>query len=491
MSAKSVENIEFGDFQTPKALCREVCDLLRGMDISPNAIIEPTCGEGSFVRACVSAFPECDVVLGFEINPAYADRAASIKKASIRRKNVFEIDWPEAIKGLRDPILMIGNPPWVTNSAMSAIGGGNVPRKSNAEGFRGLDAVTGKSNFDISEWMISRFLESLSGRSAALAMLCKTTAARKALKKAWRKELEIAAASMHGIDAARHFGASVDACLLLCILKPGSASRECRVHRSLRRDSSRISFGIRDGRLMSDLAAAERCRRLLGRSPAGWRSGIKHDCSKVMELFPEGDGVFVNGFGDKATLESRFLYPMLKSSDLMKDAARPGRYMLVTQRSIGESTSNIKSEAPSTWKYLSSHGERLDARSSAVYRNRPRFSMFGVGPYAFSPWKVAVSGFYKKPIFRPVGPHEGKPVVLDDTCYFLPCGSEESARELAALLASDEAGSFFDALIFRDSKRPVTADILNSLDLGALAVHTGMDLPAEHAGSRAGTLDLA
>ncbi len=489
MSTKSLETVEFGDFQTPEALCLEVCGLVRGMGVFPNTIIEPTCGEGSFVRACVSMFPECEDVFGFEINPAHADRAGSIKKATIRRKNVFEIDWPETIREMKDPILMIGNPPWVTNSAMSAIGGGNVPRKGNAEGLRGLDAVTGKSNFDISEWMISRFLESLSGRSAALAMLCKTSAARKALKKAWRRGLEIAAASMHGIDAARHFGASVDACLLLCVLKPGAASRECRVHRSLNRAAPRTAFGIRDGRLLSDLAAAEGCRRLLGRSPARWRSGIKHDCSKVMELFPEGDGAFVNGFGEKAMLENRFLYPMLKSSELMKDAARPSRCMLVTQRSVGESTSKIKDEAPGTWKYLRSHGERLDARSSAVYRNRPRFSMFGVGPYAFSPWKVAVSGFCKKPLFRPVGPHEGKPVVLDDTCYFLPCGSEESARALTALLASDEAGSFFNALIFRDSKRPVTAEVLNSLDLGALAARTGMDLPAEHAGVRAGTPD--
>lgn len=465
--------------------------MVRGMDISPNTIIEPTCGKGSFVRSCASVFPECENIFGFEINPDYADQAGAVSKATIQRKNVFEIDWPKTLKGMEEPILMIGNPPWVTNSAMSAVNGGNVPRKSNPDGLGGLDAVTGKSNFDISEWMISRFLESLSGRSAALAMLCKTTTARKALRKAWRRKLGIAASAMHGIDAARHFGAAVDACLLVCVLSPGSASRECRVHRSLRRGSPRTAFGIRDGRLLSDLAAAEKHRRLIGRSPAGWRSGIKHDCSRVMELVPRGDGVFENGLGEKAELERRFLYPMLKSSDLMKDDARPRKYMLVTQQSIGESTTKIKSEAPRTWDYLNAHGAMLDARSSAVYRNRPRFSVFGVGPYAFSPWKVAISGFYKKLLFRAVGPHEGKPVVLDDTCYLLPCGSEESAGELAALLASEEAGSFFNAFIFWDSKRPVTAEVLDSLDLGALAARMGADPPEGHAGPRADALDLA
>ena len=56
------------------------------------------------------------------------------------------------------------------------------------------------------------------------------------------------------------------------------------------------------------------------------------------------------------------------------------------------------------WGYLLAHADLLDARSSSIYRKRPRFSVFGVGPYTFAPWKVGISGFYKTLDFRAIGP---------------------------------------------------------------------------------------
>ncbi len=45
---------------------------------------------------------------------------------------------------------VIGNPPWVTNSRQGKNSSLNVPLKSNIYGLKGIDAITGKSNFDIS-----------------------------------------------------------------------------------------------------------------------------------------------------------------------------------------------------------------------------------------------------------------------------------------------------------------------------------------------------
>src|SRR5262249_18449290 len=153
--------------------------------------------------------------------------------------------------------------------------------------------------------------------------------------------------------------------------------------------------------------------------------GIKHDCSKVMELRREGDR-YRNGLNELIDLEGDYVYPMLKSSEITSGRSRePTRWMLVTQRAVGDETSVIGALAEKTWKYLLSQGDRLDRRASSIYRNRPRFSVFGVGDYTFAPWKVAISGFYKNLQFATVGPYEGKPVVLDDTCYFVPCQSQE------------------------------------------------------------------
>ena len=66
-------------------------------------------------------------------------------------------------------------------------------------------------------------------------------------------------------------------------------------------------------------------------------------------------------------------------------------------------------------------------------------------------------------------PARGGPVVMDDTVYFLPCASEEEARAKAGLLGSEAAADFFSAFLFWDAKRPITAQLLNRLDLVTLA----------------------
>ena len=216
-----------------------------------------------------------------------------------------------------------------------------------------------------------------------------------------------------------------------------------------------------------------RWRHLQAFKPSGWRSGIKHDCSSVMELRRVESGL-VNGVGEEVDIEETCLFPMLKSSDIANEDVRPQqRWMIVPQRIIGEDTTHLAQLAPKTWHYLETHSERLDNRGSSIYRGRPRFSIFGVGDYSFAPWKVAISGFYKRLSFRLVGPREGKPVVVDDTAYFLPFQSEDEAQEAVALLRSRPAQEFFESFVFWDAKRPITVELLNRLDLHALAGPVG------------------
>ena len=478
MSVRTNKTVEFGDFQTPYTLARRVCELLRRLEVLPKSIVEPTCGRGSFLRAATATFPECATTLGFDINPKYVQVANTVAGVEVHCEDFFEKDWARTLSSLPDPILVLGNPPWVTNSAMGVLGGENLPAKSNFQRLSGLDAITGKSNFDISEWMLVRLLKLLSGREAVLAMLCKTTVARKTLNHAWRMNLQVATSSVYSVDAHKHFEASVDACLLVCKLKPGVSSRESASYQSLEASAPNSIFALRDGQLVADLGAFKTYGHLGGQFPRKWRSGVKHDCSRVMELRPIARDYFKNGLGEVVRLESTHLYPMLKSSDLTKLHPNPSRFMLVTQRSTADDTSSIKREAPRTWDYLLSHSEQLDRRASSIYSKRPRFSIFGVGPYSFAPWKVATSGLYKRLDFRCIGPVEGKPVMLDDTCYFLPCQTEHDAKVLADLLNSEAARGFFRSFIFWDAKRPITIQLLASLDLGMLAKEAGMPLPA-------------
>ena len=195
-----------------------------------------------------------------------------------------------------------------------------------------------------------------------------------------------------------------------------------------------------------------------------------------MELRRYGPDTYVNGLQVEVRLEPQFLFPMLKSSEVANGTvAEPTRWMLVTQSTTGDDTNRIESEAPRTWSYLCVHADRLDRRGSAIYRNRARFSVFGVGPYTFAPWRVAISGFYKKLDFRTVGSFEGKPIVLDDTCYFVPCGSKAEAEFVHDLLCAEPAQELLGAFTFWDSKRPITVGLLSRLDLLAVAQELGVE----------------
>ena len=193
-----------------------------------------------------------------------------------------------------------------------------------------------------------------------------------------------------------------------------------------------------------------------------------------MELRRDEKNTLRNKLDEKVELESDFLFPLLKCSDLANGRAEPGRFVLVTQTRIGEDTSGISAIAPLTWDYLHSHRKHFEARKSSIYAARIPFALFGIGDYSFAPWKVAVSGLHKTPRFILVEPFQNKPVLFDDTCYFLSFQNEEEARVVADILNSEPCLRFISSLLFEDSKRPITVDLLQRLNLHAIAEDAGL-----------------
>lgn len=476
----NANKIEFGDFQTPQELSDRVCRLL-STGLRPASLIEPTCGIGNFLISGVKTFDSLQVAKGIDINPQYIDllkqrQTEAYLPLDVRVGDFFTVDWQRELRELPEPILIIGNPPWVTNAAVGNVNGSNLPEKTNFLNFTGLDAITGKANFDISEWMLIQMLDLVTGRQAVIAMLCKTMVARKIVTYAWNKKVNLTSAAMYKIDAKKYFNVSVDACLL--VLRTGSEITEktCSIFETIEDTNPSTVLGFNEHRLIANVEYYAKWRHLQGESPYRWRSGIKHDCSKIME-FSQTEHGYKNRLGECVDLEEEYIFPMLKSSDVSKKGPIiPSRWMLVPQRSVGERTDQIKDKAPKTWKYLTSHSKYLDARKSSLYRNRPQFSIFGVGDYSFSPWKIGISGLYKHLQFTLIGPYKNKPVVLDDTCYSISCSNQEEAKILYMILNSETARQFFTSFIFWDSKRPITVDTLNSLDILKLASELNYDL---------------
>lgn len=458
-------NNEFGDFQTPLPLAQSI---LRTLPEGPwDRVLEPTCGGGSFLRA--AAMLQAKELLGIEVQANYASVARTF--APVLEKDIFQLDLGRDLEWKHDgSLLVIGNPPWVTNAELTRLDSANLPIKSNIRNLSGIAAMTGSSNFDIAEYIWLKLITELQEQEPTIALLCKTQVARNVLSFAADVGLPVASSTIHLIDARRWFGAFVDACLFTVVVKNGAHNYVCDVYEKLTAEPSAqpsYRFGAVDGRLVADVDAYERSREADGRCPFEWRQGIKHDASSVMELL-EQDGPHTRD-GVRVDVEDEYLFPLLKSSDLFNGRTTVStKWMIVPQQSLADDTTLLAAKAPRLWGYLNANAAVLDGRKSSIYRRRPRFCIFGIGSYSFSPYKVAISGMHKKARFRVIGPIGSKPPVLDDTCYFLPFDRADDAAVVGALLQSSIAQDLISALVFWDSKRPITKKLLQRIDLEAV-----------------------
>jgi len=123
------EKAEFGDWQTPIELAREVCMLLSCKGLEPASVLEPTCGRGSFLIAVLESFPTVKEAVGIDINhdhiKAATESICEINPTSNVRlihKDFFSVDWEKVVSSLPEPILLIGNLPWVTNAELMRLG---------------------------------------------------------------------------------------------------------------------------------------------------------------------------------------------------------------------------------------------------------------------------------------------------------------------------------------------------------------------------------
>ena len=188
---------EYGDYQTPVAFAEKVCTYLKDYrHIEPSAIVEPTCGVGNFLES--SLLFEADEYYGIEINPDYCDICR--KKISDKRVKIINSDFfafsSKALVENKSQVLVIGNPPWVTNSTLSTLGSDNLPIKANFKGLKGIDAITGASNFDICEYIILQLINEYRDTNTVISMLCKTSVARNVFKELKRNYINFSSVNI-------------------------------------------------------------------------------------------------------------------------------------------------------------------------------------------------------------------------------------------------------------------------------------------------------
>jgi hypothetical protein len=484
-SVEEPDRAEYGDFQTNKDLANKVAKHLAKREISPEIIIEPTCGKGNFIIASLSNFNTVKKVFGIEIYKPYVwetkfsildffisnpdpDSYRDKPEIIITHGSIFDFDFKDISKQFpTEKLLIIGNPPWVTNSKLGSLNSSNLPKKSNFKNQNGLDAMTGKGNFDIAEYITLMLLDAFQTHNGYLALLVKNSVVKNIVFDQRDKNYRISEIEKYCIDSKKEFNVSVEAALLYCQLNlnPGIECNEFDFY-SLEK---RLSFGWLNTKFVSNLADYNETKEIDGVCPFEWRQGIKHDCTAIMELERVNEH-FVNNQSDEIKLEEDLVYGLLKSSDLKNTVIKSTRkHTIVTQTKVGQETSYIQHLYPETYSYLKKNISNFQARKSSIYKGKPLFSIFGVGDYSFKPFKVAISGLYKTYHFTLVLPQNDKPVMLDDTCYFIGFDKIEYAVYAIILLNSKPTEAFLKSITFSDAKRVFTKDLLMRLDLLNLA----------------------
>ncbi|KAA6316432.1 hypothetical protein EZS27_033258, partial [termite gut metagenome] len=347
----------YGDFQTNLNLANRVALRLLAKNILPDVVIEPTCGKGNFILASLKHFHKTKTIYGIEIYKPYVweckfniidfyleNPQSNKPDISIIHSNVFDFNFGQIKqKDSDEKILIIGNPPWVTNSKLSCLNSDNLPKKTNFKNHNGIDAITGKGNFDIAEYITTSLIETFKDTDTSIALLVKNTVIKNIVFEQQRNKYNVSDIEKYAIDSKKEFNVSVDASLFYCKFNlHAEYEYNCTEFDFYTNDKPVKRFGWVGQKYVSNVDSYLHTKGIDGESPFVWRQGLKHDCSTVMELERSGSQ-YINCLNEQMELENDLVYGLLKSSDLKNTMInQPRKFTIVTQKNIGQETKYIK-----------------------------------------------------------------------------------------------------------------------------------------------------
>lgn len=146
-----------------------------------------------------------------------------------------------------------------------------------------------------------------------------------------------------------------------------------------------------------------------------------------------------------AAVEEALLYPLLRGRDVGRWSAIPSAHILMTQdpkRRRGIDSRTMETTYPRGHSYLVKFEKALRARAAfrRYFRDDdPFWSMFNVGEYTLSPWKVVWREQAAGLMAAVVGPVKRRPVVPDHKLMSVDVASSEEGYYLCAALNSAPA----------------------------------------------------
>lgn len=219
-----------------------------------------------------------------------------------------------------------------------------------------------------------------------------------------------------------------------------------------------------------------------GRNPYDVRHGIVDDLDQVFQvkiLAKTSKGLLriQNAITGKrktqqviVEVEPDLIYPLLKPKNIKKWITTGYDYVLLPQRKYGENNENeLRTLYPFTYDYLCMFRRQLEKRTSRWFQGKPFYTVFGLGPYTFKPYKVVWSAIGYLPDFAVASSvddiHIGtKLLIPDNTIGYIALDSEDEAYFSCALLNSSPIKSIIAHKSTR-SKWGLSMDLVKQLPL--------------------------
>lgn len=495
-----------GEYYTPAWLVDLVLDRAGFGGEEQSRLLDPMCGAGVFLGAAVSRLrrrrPDlpageiADLVQGMDLNPAAvlmarAEYLFALKGAVRRGPLAIPVACADAIlcetRGAFD--VVAGNPPWVGWESLS-----RAYRERTKDLWRhhGLFADHGRD----------AGMQVMLGRGRKdLAMLATYTAADKFLRPGGRLAFVITQTLFKSVGSGAGFRRFVlgDGTPLKVISVDDFGARQIFFGAGTRSAVVTLLKGepttypvsyqvwprggggpepkqaepVDDGDATSAWLTGtneqvSRLRGVLGPSPyrarAGAYTGGANGVYWLRALSPEEEGVrTVENLADSgkrdlptvtARVETDLLFPLLRAADVLRFQANSSAWILLPQdpeRRRGIDREVMAARYPLALAYLERFTGALAARRDRGTRalldhGAPFYSIFSVSAATMSAWKVVWPRIASRVTAAAVGPHDGSPVIPQETCTFIACADEAEAIFLAGMLNStlfNEAAASF------------------------------------------------
>ncbi|HET6373021.1 MAG TPA: N-6 DNA methylase, partial [Candidatus Polarisedimenticolia bacterium] len=483
-----------GEYYTPSWLVDRVLDLADFDGTGHARLLDPMCGGGAFLskaigrirkaRPTAAALEIASLVHGMDVEPvavlmaraAYLEALAGAPRDGPLRIPVARDD--AILSEQREPFdIVAGNPPWVGWESLSA----EYRRRTEPlwrhhglfpEGGGGMKAILGRGRKDLAMLATYAAADKFLAQGGRLAFVITRSVFKSVGGAAGFRRFRLGDGTPLGVVSVDDYGrravfAGTGARAAIVTMVKGEPTRYPVAYRVWASKGASPTAQIAVPVDEADPSSAwltcapdrlAQMRGLLGASDYQARAGAYTGGANGVywvDLLEEGeaDSLVRNRAGDgkrslpsvTARVESELIYPLLRASDLGAGGGVPSAWILLPQDPHlrrGIPVEIMTERFPLALSYLTRFtaalGERRDRGTrSLLAAGAPFYTLFSVSAATLSPWKVVWPRIASRVAAAVVGPRQGRPVIPQETCTFIACGSRDEASYLAGVLGSD------------------------------------------------------